>query len=511
MTSSNISNVAVGFTTNTNVAVNMDASKKAGKDQPAFANLMSQSAKPNVSVSVNNLGAQSQKQQDSTPANAGKTTAGDTSNIKKVSDKALTIKDKVMDSKDTVTNEIKDVVKEDLSVTDEQLENAMSQLGLTALDLLNPANLAQLTAQLTGSTDTSELLMSNNFLNMMQQIGEIGQKLADSIGVSVQDLQAVVQQMSTSKQGQFEIPSEMTPVQTDSTNQSATTTKAEVVPENPIKDVASQQTDATTTTADKQGVVQVQNIDQKGNSDAKQTDALQTTVSDKQVKEPSTESDASSNSSMDNTTGKDDQSELLFQKSNQHTQDTNYAEILAHNVNQTVNTAEQILTPIPNVPTYTTSVNVTDIINQIADFAKISASPEKTSIEMQLNPENLGKVYLQISSTKEGNVTAQLAAQSVAVKEALESQVADLRQTLNQQGIKVDAIEVTVATHEFEQNLDQNGFMQQQQNSGNQRQSSGRRSLHADSLDELSGLMTEEEVLAARIMKDNGNSMDVTA
>jgi flagellar hook-length control protein FliK len=32
-----------------------------------------------------------------------------------------------------------------------------------------------------------------------------------------------------------------------------------------------------------------------------------------------------------------------------------------------------------------------------------------------------------------------------------------------------------------------------------------------DSLDDLSGLMTEEEVLAARIMKDNGNSVDFTA
>jgi flagellar hook-length control protein FliK len=32
-----------------------------------------------------------------------------------------------------------------------------------------------------------------------------------------------------------------------------------------------------------------------------------------------------------------------------------------------------------------------------------------------------------------------------------------------------------------------------------------------DSLDELSGLMTEEEILAAQIMKDNGNSVDLTA
>jgi flagellar hook-length control protein FliK len=32
-----------------------------------------------------------------------------------------------------------------------------------------------------------------------------------------------------------------------------------------------------------------------------------------------------------------------------------------------------------------------------------------------------------------------------------------------------------------------------------------------DSLDEISGLMTEEEALVAQIMKDNGNSIDFTA
>lgn len=352
MTSSNISNVAGGITTNANVTVNLDASKKTGKDQLAFANLMSQSGKTNVSVSLNNLGTQSQKQQDSSSVSQNKTTAGDTSTIKKVSDKASVIKDKIMDCKDTVTDEIKDVIKKDLSVTDEQLENVMSQLGLTALDLMNPANLAQVTAQLTGSTDTSELLMSNSFLSMMQQIGDIGQKLADSIGVSTQDLQTVIQQMNTSKQGQFEIPKEMTPAETNTTDQTITTGKTDVVPENSFKDAVSQQTDAnaTSTVSDKQSVVQVQNVDQKSNTDVKQTDTLQTDTTGNQVKTPATESDASSDSSMDNSTGKDNQTELLFQKNNQHTPDTNYAELLAHNVNQNVNTAEQILAPIPNVP-----------------------------------------------------------------------------------------------------------------------------------------------------------------
>lgn len=79
----------------------------------------------------------------------------------------------------------------------------------------------------------------------------------------------------------------------------------------------------------------------------------------------------------------------------------------------------------------------------------MNLSPENSSIEMQLNPENLGKVYLHIAATKEGNITAELAVSSETVKTALEAQIADLRTSLNQQGIKVDAVEVAIASHEF--------------------------------------------------------------
>ena len=48
---------------------------------------------------------------------------------------------------------------------------------------------------------------------------------------------------------------------------------------------------------------------------------------------------------------------------------------------------------------------------------------------------------------------------------------------------------------------------EQMQQSGKQT----RRSLNLSELDELSGLMTEEEQLVAQIMRDNGNQVDLTA
>ena len=85
------------------------------------------------------------------------------------------------------------------------------------------------------------------------------------------------------------------------------------------------------------------------------------------------------------------------------------------------------------------------------------------------------------------------------------------------QGIKVEAVEVTVATHEFEQNLDGNQSANGQAESEREQQAqaeaekSGRRNLNLNDLDGLSGLMSEEERLVAQMMADQGNSVDFKA
>ena len=131
-------------------------------------------------------------------------------------------------------------------------------------------------------------------------------------------------------------------------------------------------------------------------------------------------------------------------------------------------------------------------------------------MEMQLNPENLGKIYVQVTA-KEGVATAHLAVQNEIVKEALENQTIQLRENMNQQGIKVEAVEVTIASHEFERNLEQNQQGSAQDEQREQASKSPRRNISMNQLDELSGLMSEEEMLVAKIMRDNGNSVDFTA
>ena len=147
------------------------------------------------------------------------------------------------------------------------------------------------------------------------------------------------------------------------------------------------------------------------------------------------------------------------------------------------------------------------IIDQIADYVKIHSSEKLTSMEIALNPASLGSVNLHVSS-KGGVISAQLYAQDEAVRAALESQVAALKESLEAQGMKVDAIEITEHSHQLEQNLDQNGG---QQESAEAQKKSGRRLLNLDELPEEEAYeekMTQAEKLQIEMMPMGGNKLN---
>ena len=106
-------------------------------------------------------------------------------------------------------------------------------------------------------------------------------------------------------------------------------------------------------------------------------------------------------------------------------------------------------------------------------------------------------------------ITAQLAVENETVKHALESQMVILRENMDAQGLKVDAVEVTIASHEFEQNLEEGQSGHNSENQDRANQQTARRSLRIDDL--MISDLTVEEQLNAKIMAENGNSMDITA
>ena len=158
-------------------------------------------------------------------------------------------------------------------------------------------------------------------------------------------------------------------------------------------------------------------------------------------------------------------------------------------------------------PKYT-SVNTTDIIRQIVDQISIAKTTGESVIEMQLNPENLGKLYINVSE-RNSEITARIAVSNETVKNALESQMAALRENLQDANIRVNDVEITIATHEFERNLEQNAGNENGRQDGQQftHQSSsngGNRTGHNEAASDEAGL-------AAQIMRDNGNSVDFMA
>ena len=85
-------------------------------------------------------------------------------------------------------------------------------------------------------------------------------------------------------------------------------------------------------------------------------------------------------------------------------------------------------------------VNQVDIINQLIDSIKVNVTADTSTMEIQLTPESLGKLNLTVVA-KDGNITASITAQNDTVKAIIESQLIQLKEALNNQGLKVADVE----------------------------------------------------------------------
>ena len=151
-----------------------------------------------------------------------------------------------------------------------------------------------------------------------------------------------------------------------------------------------------------------------------------------------------------------------------------------------------------------------DLISQISSQVRAVIDHETQTLSMQLNPESLGRLNIELVQ-KGGQITAQFEAENASVKAALETHVAELKQTLEMRGIRVESVEVSVATHEFEQNF-MNG-----KNEGDQtNEPGGRRRVRSINLSDIGSDESEEELdeeirITRDMMAANGNSVDYMA
>ena len=429
-----------------------------------------------------------------------------TDNYERYQNNAASIKNNPSDKTDIQTGntdeklaafeeDVRQVLKEKLGVTDEEITDAMQKLGLTVADLIQPNQLTQLTAELTGSENIGELLCNDSFMEIVNEIGGLSQDLLDDLGMTSQMFTETVAAASQVVMTPESAGIEQLPEMQVTENVNADKTAAN---DNQMNSVLEEE--KTVQTASDADEVEIQKpednilLQKEVAEETDNTDDMQekTTLSeDNSLMQEETDTKADDGQTGNRNESGNTSNQTAF-VSQEHTVDPAAAK-----------------TP-ETVPEFSRQLDTLDLIRQVTEFTKVTVREAQTTMEMQLNPEHLGKLYIEVT-TKEGNVSAHIMTQNELVKEALESQMAELKQSMNQAGVKVDAVEVTVGSHEFEKNLEQNAKQDERQAEEQEKASPKTRRINLDELDELSGVMSEEEALVAQIMADHGNSVDYTA
>lgn len=420
------------------------------------------------------------------------------------------MEEKITESAEQMETFAKDVIKavaEQLEITEDDVVETIQMLGVTVFDLLNPQVLADITVTLTEVQDASMLLFDSRFQSLLSDITQIGKDFMNDLGLNTEQMQMFLSQMEILEQPQTVEVTDDTNLNQPMISDGQTESEQQVVAMDDRKMVENSELyPSKEAKVDQQIEVVDEHADSTGDVLSKSTENEHAshTAGDSQ------EDAASKDMMSEDNYSEENHSVEEFKKNISSTDKENDKHIFSHLEQVSDKPSEMIKTPfVQNNNTYV-SVDTVRIIEQLAERVRVTNLSEVSSIEMQLNPENLGKMYVNISS-KQGMVNAQIAATNETVKEALEAQIYELKESLQQSGVKVDAIEVTIASHEFEKNLEQ-GQSREEQEAERQEEmkDKNRREINLSDLDEASDLLNEEEALIARMMKDNGNSLDYT-
>lgn len=158
--------------------------------------------------------------------------------------------------------------------------------------------------------------------------------------------------------------------------------------------------------------------------------------------------------------------------SQQDAESTTEDTVKVQDVTETKEVVNPILQNIQDALNEVTSTEHTDNVNkpqpvveQIVEQVRVHMNQDTTSMELQLYPEHLGKIQIHVVS-KDGVMTARIAAETEQAKQAIENGLANLKEAFEQQDLKVEAVEVMVATAGFEKGQDQQEAPQQKRTGG---------------------------------------------
>ena len=470
-----------------------------------------------------------------------------TFDIQKADDSGLSTADADEITK-RVSSQIVEKVTEDLDITEDKLCEIMQMLGITSMELLQPENLTALFANATGiENNPQELVLNSDFTGLYADVMDIAsqnQALLEAVSnmevlENPQVLEIFTEPDNPGEINTASAEEDIAKVQisdvTDETEEPVfqqPQVKSEAIGTSETISAsenigATETTPATVQKERSMSEMATTAVSQSQTTSVNTVSELQTasednTVSGSQGMLETAEVEASNISETAVSSESIDSSETVSLKSEKQVMKTDLNSdsssdersfddksenrVLHTMINEQMQ-PEGVFEAFDVQPKYT-SVNTTDIIRQIVDQISIAKTTGESVIEMQLNPENLGKLYINVTE-RNSEITARIAVSNETVKNALESQMAALRENLQDANIRVNDVEITIATHEFERNLEQNAGNENGRQDGQQftHQSSsngGIRTGHNETASDEAGL-------AAQIMRDNGNSVDFIA
>ena len=444
MTTGNISSAEM-------VAVMMSAKSQNGiissgtQATDSFQNLFAQSAdamgkNPSMSIETGST--------DSAKTAFDKNNSNKTKEIVKASKEDATV-DKESLSK--LEEGIKDVIKEELGITDEELSKAMADLGLAMSDLLVPQNVSKVIAYVSDvepAMIVTDSQLSEHLSDVVNAISELVNEISVENQIPVEDV------------------------------------------ENAFKDMIKQDTSLGQENTVKEVVKTVTVV-----TDAETGKEMKITMEGDKVVQTTTEGNDATIVDNKDTEG--------FNDTKQDNSENNQAETFAGNIINNLSESIQNSQTIQSDFSQVYNVNQADIINQLIDSIRVNVTADTSTMEIQLTPESLGKLNLTVVA-KDGNITASITAQNDTVKAIIESQLIQLKEALNNQGLKVTEVEVTVAGQAFDQNLEGNNDGSQNGQTNNRRKFRG--------IDELVADVTEtNENIVKEMMEQEGNSVNFTA
>ena len=344
---------------------------------------------------------------------------------------------------------------EELSVTEEELLSVLQSLSLTPADLLTKEGLQQVVLAVSGETDFANFLTDETMFTTLQNLcGELQttlSDLADELGIGTDEVQDFL---------------------TEFVNHAEDTSALQAETLSSKEFSAEEMEDAVT--------------DLKNGSD---TESI---TGDKAASEMTVPGKETGKQTEKETSGEEKSftGDRAFD---------NFVQGLKTGQAQNTQAAVEV-TPHFDVETE-------NIIRQITDYMRGSVTDGVSEMDMQLHPANLGSVHIHLEA-KEGVLTAQFTAQNESVKAALESQMIQLKDSFEEQGLTVESIEVMVSSQKFDQSYEEAESQANDTGSRSGRQRTRRVGLHVSMEDEE---LSDEEILAKEVLKGQGSTVEFTA